>query len=124
MIYVTNEAKQELKNLLSADDDAPGAHLRIMDRGEGKLGLAPDMMRPDDQVVEYNGVVLLIAEPRFTSASDNITLDAYTNSDERRLVISEEIINQSSRTVIVNWINLAQVPSPGAGAALSCTPSC
>jgi Fe-S cluster assembly iron-binding protein IscA len=110
MIYVTNEAKQELKNLLSEDGGAPGACLRIMDRGEGKLGLDPDMMRPDDQVVEYNGVVLLIAGPRFASAFDNITLDAYTTYNERRLVISEEIINQSSRTVVVNWINLPQVP--------------
>lgn len=110
MIYVTSEAKQELKNLLSGNNGTPGAYLRVMDRGEGRLGLDKDMMRPDDQVVEYHGVVLLIAEPRFTSPSDNVTLDAYTSSDARRLVISEEIVNQSSRTVVVNWVNLPPVP--------------
>lgn len=110
MIYVTSEAKQELKNLLSADHNVPRAYLRIMDKGEGKLGLDTDIMRPDDQVVEQDGIVLLIAEPRFASALDNVSLDAYATSDGHRLVISEEIINQSSRTVVVNWIALPQLP--------------
>ena len=110
MIYVTNEAKQELKNLVSTSEGIPEAYLRVMDRGQGKLGLDTDMMRPDDQVVEYDGMVLLIAEPRFASALDNVSLDAYETSEGHRLVISEEIVNQSSRTVIVNWVPLPQNP--------------
>jgi len=108
VIYVTKEAKQELKNILPTGKGTPEAYLRIMDKGQGKLELGTDMMRPDDQVVEYDGTVLLIAEPRFASELDNISLDAYETSDGHRLVISEEIINQSSRTVIVNWIPLTQ----------------
>jgi len=110
MIYVTNEAKQELKNLLPADRGAPEAYLRIIDRGQGKLELDTDKMSPDDQVVEYDGAVLLIAEPRFASDRDNISLDAYATSDGHRLVISEEIVEQSSRSVTVNWITLPPVP--------------
>jgi len=108
VIYVTKEAKQELKNILPTGKGTPEAYLRIMDRGQGKLGLDTDIMRPDDQVVEYDGTVLLIAEPRFASELDNISLDAYETSDGHRLVISEEIVNQSSRTVTVNWIPLPQ----------------
>lgn len=108
MIYVTKEAKQELKNILPAGESSPETYLRIRDRGQGTLGLDTDMMRPDDQVVEYDGVVLLIAEPRFASDNDNVSLDAYETSHEHRLVISEEIVNQSSRTVTVNWVPLPQ----------------
>ncbi len=110
MIYVTNEAKQELKNLLPAGRGMPEAYLRVIDRGQGKLELDTDKMSPDDQVVEYDGAVILIAEPRFASDNDNISLDAYATSDGHRLVISEEIIEQSSRSVTVNWITLPQIP--------------
>ena len=110
MIYVTKEAKQELKNILPAGKSTPETFLRIMDKGQGKLALGTDMMRQDDQVVENDGVVLLIAEPRFASDIDNVSLDAYETSEGHRLVISEEIVNQSSRTVTVNFVPLPQVP--------------
>ena len=106
MIYVTKEAKRELKNILPTGKGTPEEYLRITDRGQGKLELDADMMRPDDQVVEYDGVVLLIAEPRFASDIDNVSLDAYETSEGHRLVISEEIVYPSSRTVIVNWVPL------------------
>jgi len=106
MIFVTNEAKQELQSMVPAGTGTPESYLRVMDRGQGKLELDKDVMRPDDQVVEYDGRVLLVAEPRFASDIDNISLDAYETSEGHRLVISEEVVNQSSRTVTVNWIPL------------------
>lgn len=108
MIYVTEQAKQELKRLLSTNEDIPEAHLRIMDRGLGELGLDTDIMKPDDQVVKYEGKVLLIAEPGLTSNLKIISLDAYKTFDGPRLVITEEVVNQSSKTVTVNWISLPQ----------------
>ncbi len=105
MIYVTSEAKKELKKLVSAGKGAPEAYLRVADNGQGRLELDTDAMRPDDQAVEYEGIVLLIAEPRFASDLDNISLDAYTTSEGNRLVICEEIVSQSSRSVTVNWID-------------------
>ena len=107
MIFVTKEAKQELKNIIPANKGTPETYLRIADRGQGKLELDTDMMRPDDQVVEYEGVVLLVADSRFASDVDNISLDAYETLDGHRLVISEEIVNPSSRTVTVNWVPLS-----------------
>jgi hypothetical protein len=112
MIYVTKEARQELKNILPHGGGLPETFLRIMDRGQGKLELDADMKRDGDQVVESDGEVLLIAGPRFASDIDNVSLDAYETSDGHRLVICEEIVNQSSRTVTVNWVPLPQVPVP------------
>lgn len=106
MIFVTKEAKQELKNIIPPSQGMPETYLRITDRGQGKLELDADMMRPDDQVVEYEGVVLLVADSRFASNVDNVSLDAYETSDGHRLVISEEVVNPSSRTVTVNWVPL------------------
>ena len=110
MIYVTNEAKQELRNLLPAERSVPETYLRVIDRGHGKLELDTGAMSPEDQVVEYDGAVILIAEPRFASDRDNISMDAYDTSDGHRLVITEEIISQSSRSVTVNWVSLPQIP--------------
>ena len=112
MIYVTKEARQELKNLLPIDRVTSEAYLRVADRGHGKLELETGKMGPDDQVVEYDGAVILITEPRFASDCDNISLDVYDTSEGHRFVISEEIISQSSRSVTVNWVNLPQIPCP------------
>ena len=48
MIYVTEKAKQELKSLLDKKVNWPGARLRLLDKGQGKLGLGIDIERPDD----------------------------------------------------------------------------
>ena len=107
MIYVTKEAKRELKNIIPTGEGAPERYLRITDKGQGKLELDADTMKPDDQIVEYEGIILLVADSRFASDVDNISLDAYETSDGHRLVISEEIVNPSSRTVTVNWVPLS-----------------
>ena len=48
MVNVTERAKQELKTLLSKKVDWPQACLRLMDRGEGILGLGIDIEQPGD----------------------------------------------------------------------------
>jgi len=104
MIYVTKEAKKELKTLLSTGENLRGEYLRIIDKGQGELGLVTDDMKPGDQVVEYEGKVLLVAEPALTSDLKNISLDAYKTSNIPRIIISEEVVNQLSTTVTVNWL--------------------
>ena len=68
MIYVTKEAKQELKKLLLSDEDLQDHSLRIVDKGQGKLELISDCMKPDDEIVEYEGKILLIIEPGLLSS--------------------------------------------------------
>lgn len=90
MIYVTERAKQELKRLLTASVDWPGACLRLMDRGQGKLGLGIDIEAQDDQVVEYEGAKLLIVEPRLASNLKRVTLDVDDTTEGAELVICQK----------------------------------
>ena len=106
MIYVTQEAKQELKTLLTTKDDLKESSLRLVDKGKGKLNLVSDVAKPNDQVVEYEGKVLLVIEPGLTSEDRNISLDAYTASDVHRVVISEEVTDTLNTSVTVNWMTI------------------
>ena len=90
MINVTEQAKQELKRLLTASVDWPGARLRLVNRGQGRLGLGIDIEAPDDQVVEYEGTKLLIVEPVLASNLKRVTLDVDDTTDGVELVICEE----------------------------------
>jgi hypothetical protein len=108
MLFITREAKQELKKLLSDNGDLEEKSLRIVDAGEGKLELITDNMRPDDEVVEFEGKILLVIERSLATGPRNISLDAYTTSDVHRIVISEEDIHQLSSSVTVNWITFPQ----------------
>lgn len=105
MIYVTKEARQELNRYFSINKLSRDMSLRIVDKGHGKLGLVNDARRPDDEVIEYEGKILLVVEPAISSGPKNISLDAYTAADVRRMVISKEDINQLSSSVTVNWIS-------------------
>ena len=87
MINVTERAKHGLKRLLTASVDLPEARLRLMDRGQGKLGLGIDIEAPDDQVVEYKGTKLLIVEPKLATNLKQVTLDVNDTPEGTELVI-------------------------------------
>ena len=90
MINVTERAKQELKRLLTASVDWPEGRLRLMDRGQGKLGLGIDIETPHDQVVEYEGIKLLIVEPGLAANLKRVTLDVNDTPEGAELVICEK----------------------------------
>ncbi|MFH1647012.1 MAG: hypothetical protein ABID71_04890 [Chloroflexota bacterium] len=106
MVYVTRRAKEELKRLLAAEKEGPGVSLRIMDRGRGKLGLGTGTAAPGDEVVEDEGRALLVVGPRLAAKVRQISLDAYDTPDGPELVITEEVVRQSSVTCSVNWVAL------------------
>ena len=105
MICITEGAKRELKRLLDAKVDYPGALLRLVDRGQGKLGLGIDIEAQDDRVVEYEDTKLLVFAPELDSNLKIITLDIDDTSDETELVIDEAIIQPSSATGKVNCLS-------------------
>jgi len=88
MINVTERAKQELRELLSKKVNWPGAHFRLMDRGQGKLGLGIDMEARGDQSIEYEGVKVLIVEPGLASNLKGVTIDVDDTPAGSELVIS------------------------------------
>ena len=87
MIKVTERAKQVLKNLLSQKVSWNYARLRLIDRGQGVLGLGIDIDLPGDQVVEYQGIKVLVVEAELAERIQGITLDVDDTHDEAELVI-------------------------------------
>lgn len=87
MVSVTERAKQELKRLLSQNVDWPQARLRIIDRGEGIIGLGIDIEAPGDQIVECDGKRVLICEPALAARLKEITIDIDDTLEGAELVI-------------------------------------
>jgi Fe-S cluster assembly iron-binding protein IscA len=87
MLNVTEQAKDELKKLLDAKVDWPGARLRLMDRGGGRLGLGIDIETPGDIILEHEGARLLLVEAGLASRLDGVTLDVDRGTSGAELVI-------------------------------------
>jgi len=90
MINITKQAKQELRKILAKKVDWPGARLRLMDRGQGKLGLGIDIEAPGDHIVEYEGIKVLIVEPELAINLKGVTLDIDDTPEGAELIISEK----------------------------------
>jgi hypothetical protein len=90
MIHVTEKARHELRELLHAKVDWPGARLRLIDRGKGVLGLGIDLASPEDEVIECDGETILVYGPEFTNGYQLITLDVDDSLDGHELVIIEK----------------------------------
>ena len=88
MISVTEGACKELKRILTNKVDWPGAGLRLIDRGQGILGLGIDIELSSDQVVEYEGIKVLIIESKLAANLKGVTLDVDDTPDGAELVIS------------------------------------
>jgi len=91
MVKVTERAKQELKRILAQKVDWPYARLRLMDRGEGILGLGIDIEFPGDEIVEYQGVTVLNVEPELASSINGVTIDVDDTPNGAELVIDERL---------------------------------
>lgn len=90
MVIVTEKARYELKKLLRAKVDWPGARLRLIDRGRGVIGLGVDLESPGDEVIECDGEAVMVIGPELASGSKMITLDVDTAQNNSELVISEK----------------------------------
>ena len=91
MITVTEGACKELKRILFDKVDWPGAGLRLIDRGQGILGLGIDIELKGDQVVKYEGTKVLIIESKLAANLVDITLDVDDTPEGAELVISSKL---------------------------------
>jgi Fe-S cluster assembly iron-binding protein IscA len=80
MINITERAKKALKKLLTATLDFPEGRLRLMDRGQGKLG-------PGDVHVKYDGATVLVVDQRLAADMEGITLDAEDSEKGPELIL-------------------------------------
>jgi len=90
MIHVTDRAKKELKRLLFKNVDWLQARLRLMDRGQGILGLGVDIEMPRDYIVEYEGTKVLIVESELANNLQGVTIDVDNTPDGPELVVVEK----------------------------------
>ena len=90
MINITERAKQMLKKILNANVDFPEGRLRVMDRGQGKLGLGIDIEMPEDELVKYEGSTILVIEREFAVNLKGITLDVEDSGKGLELIIHGE----------------------------------
>ena len=109
MIDITEHAKHELNRLLEAKVDWPGALLRLIDRGQGKLGLGIDIQKQTDLVIEYEGKKLILVETDLADQLSDITLDVDNTPDGPELVIIEKTRKSSAVTECVKWKPLTKV---------------
>ena len=90
MINVTEQAKQVLKEILNAHVDLPEGRLRLMDRGQGKLGLGIDIEMPGDELVKHDGSTVLVIEQGLAANLKGVTLDVEDSVKGSELVISHK----------------------------------
>ena len=89
MINVTERARKELKRILTSSVDNWYARLRLISRGQGRLGLGVDVEMPGDDVVEHEGSGLLVVEHELAASLDGVILDVEDNGEGTQLVLCE-----------------------------------
>ena len=87
MISITQRAKKALKKILAAHVDLSQGRLRLIDRGQGKLGLGVDIEIPGDELVKYDGSTVLIIERGLVANLKGVTLDVEDSLEGSKLVI-------------------------------------
>jgi Fe-S cluster assembly iron-binding protein IscA len=80
MVNVTERAKEKLKALLETEGNDQSVGLRLGATPTGQFGVFPDRERPDDQVVEHDGAVVLLVGQEVAEKVDNTIID-YEESD-------------------------------------------
>ena len=88
MISVTENARLQLKNILSARVDNWYAGLRLISSNPGHFGLGIDIEVPGDQVVEHEGSKVLLVEQGLAASLEGVTLDVEDTSEGPQLVLS------------------------------------
>jgi Fe-S cluster assembly iron-binding protein IscA len=75
MIEVTNEARKELKKILTENAQDPNLVLRLIANEQGQLGLVMDNAAEDDKIIEYEGMKVLVIEDHFASHLEGVKLE-------------------------------------------------
>ncbi len=90
MINITRRARQELKRILSSNVNMPQARLRLIDRGQGNLGLGIDIEMPGDELVKDDDSTLLVVEHGLAVGLKGVTIDVDDTPKGSELVMYYE----------------------------------
>jgi Fe-S cluster assembly iron-binding protein IscA len=86
MVYVTERARESLKELLGESDN-PSVSLRLGTAPSGQLGVFPDRERRDDQIVEHEGAAVLLIGKEIAPMVQDTTIDYDDSGPTPGLVI-------------------------------------
>lgn len=90
MIVVTDQARTELKKLLSDNSEGEGSLLRLTANDEGQLGLIIDSEQPGDDTVEHEGTKVFAIEKELAGHLDGVTLDVEDTPEGPMLMLRQE----------------------------------
>ncbi|MCX6013667.1 MAG: hypothetical protein NTV30_09780 [Chloroflexi bacterium] len=90
MIAVTDQAKKVLKTVIDRNKDKSWSIFRLAAE-ENDLGLeAAEKALPTDEVMEHDGVPILVVDKKLSATLKGVTLDFATTSSGPQLVINKE----------------------------------
>ncbi len=87
MLTVTDSARQLLKETLKARSDDPEVSLRLSLKPSGQFEIMPDREVQGDQVVEHEGVKVLLVAPELATMIEGVTLDVQDTPDGSKLAM-------------------------------------
>ena len=87
MVSVTERAKEVLSEILIASGAGQDEGLRLMPRPDGIFVLTLDAELPGDQVVEYEGLKVLLIGIEYLRMLDGKTIDCQGSEDEAILLV-------------------------------------
>jgi Fe-S cluster assembly iron-binding protein IscA len=90
MIVVTDQARAELKKLLSDNGAEEGALLRLTANEEGQLGLVIDSEQAGDDTVEHEGAKVFAIESKLSGHLNGVTLDVEDTPEGPMLMLRQE----------------------------------
>ena len=89
MLTVTDNARELLKEILSANSDDPAMGLRLIVDEEKQVKMALGEEEEGDQVIEHDGSKVLMVPSELISVFDGITLDVEQTDDGPKLVVQK-----------------------------------
>src|SRR5262245_38223453 len=85
MIQVTERARETLKNRLELIE-RPDVMLRI-GRTDSGLGVFPDLLKDDDQIIEHDGRSVLLIDQEVSETLADTTIDVEEHADGAHFVV-------------------------------------
>ena len=97
MLTVTDSAKQLLKSTLRGHSDDPEMGLRLSSMSPRELGVKLDREAEGDQVVEYEGIKVLLVAAKLAPLMEWAIIDTKDTTDGPRLSSRRKIPDEWSK---------------------------
>jgi Fe-S cluster assembly iron-binding protein IscA len=90
VIEITDAAKTELKRILNENSQDPAAVLRLTSTPDGSLGLMLDSAAEGDNVIEHDGIKVLVIEEELAGMMSGVSMDVEDTDEGPMLTFRSE----------------------------------